>query len=221
MSDSVVALCNRALSLLGADQITTLEDNAEGPSNNSNAAACALWYDFERLAALESMGWRFATRTVQLERKDPLNASVDERSFYPLPTDFVRIGSVRDINRHHHTYRIEETKLFIGQTPTGSVVLEYVFDQTNADDFSHLFAEHVVARLAHRIGLGSAASPEKLERLLQLVRDTKMEALSSEGFQMQTEVVGTHDNAVNRVLLHDTSGDGDLFLITDPRARHG
>jgi hypothetical protein len=177
-----------------------------------------LWYDFERRASLGTLGWRFASRTASLEQRAPDDAS-DDRTYYQLPTDFIRINAVRSSNGYFPQYFVEGSRLYI---PYVQALLQvgYVFDQQDTLTFSALFEEYLIARLAHRIALGTQAGPDKTRQIEKLIASAKLEAVSMEGAQAQTIVTGSNSNMYSRARLWSTGEDGDTFYVVD-EGRYG
>lgn len=85
-----VAICNRALGWIGANRITTLDDES------AEASLCQDSFDLVVLEALEARAWSFATGFVTLD-----NAQVSEdgrlpSKWGPLPATVVAVRAADD-----------------------------------------------------------------------------------------------------------------------------
>lgn len=81
---SKITICNRALSKLGADRITSLDDD------NKAARAMKSAFDFVRDAELRAHVWNFSVKRAELAAL----ASVPVWGYsyeYALPTDFLKL----------------------------------------------------------------------------------------------------------------------------------
>ncbi len=87
---SIVSICNRALTKLGANRITSLDDNVKG------ARVMSSMYDAVRRAEIRSHRWSFALMRASL----PALTAVPAWGFnlqYQLPSDFLRLDQLEMI----------------------------------------------------------------------------------------------------------------------------
>lgn len=88
MSSSVVAICNRALSAIGAR--TTIADLSE---RAVAAQACALWYDNTRQSLLRAAPWGFARKQLVLTELGKLSDATAPYPYlfkYAYPSDCLK-----------------------------------------------------------------------------------------------------------------------------------
>lgn len=152
---SEVDIANRALSMLGDDRITSLNDN------NKPARAMKARFDLLRDAELSAYPWRFAVKRVQLP------ATTDTPSWgysfiYERPVDDVRPIAIdsQPINsqtigiyytdsgysRGESQYEIIEGR--IQSNIPAPLDYEYIARITDTGQFDPLFVEALAARLA-------------------------------------------------------------------------
>ncbi|MFV5370017.1 hypothetical protein VXO74_15055 [Acinetobacter junii] len=129
-------LCNQALSLIGADSITSFEENT------STARRMRTVYDSSRKALLRLHPFQCATKRIKLA---PLSVKPEfEYSYqFQLPDDLIRI-----INANTEDYVIEADRLL---SNSDQLNLVYVFDNKNEETYDSLFIECLVLYLAYKI----------------------------------------------------------------------
>lgn len=129
-------LCNQALSLIGADSITSFEENT------STARRMRTVYDSSRKALLRLHPFQCATKRIKLA---PLSVKPEfEYSYqFQLPDDLIRI-----INANTEDYVVEEDRLL---SNSNQLNLVYVFDNKNEETYDSLFIECLVLYLAYKI----------------------------------------------------------------------
>jgi len=84
---SVVEICNMALGWIGADRITSLDDNSE------QAVLCKLNYATSRDTVLESREWTFAVKRFSLTPTG-VTPEFNWGNAFSLPTEILRVISV-------------------------------------------------------------------------------------------------------------------------------
>lgn len=137
MADKVT-IVNRALSLLGAEPITSLSDNTP------EAQIASRFYDTSRKAILSEAPWDFALK------RDELNQTTDtvewyenqENFIFQLPSDIIRIWR---ISSDSVNWRIEQEYLICDSDEVGIL---YVFDQTDTTKYSPSFVDAFADKLA-------------------------------------------------------------------------
>lgn len=129
-------LCNQALSLIGADSITSFEENT------STARRMRTVYDSSRKALLRLHPFQCATKRIKLA---PLSVKPEfEYSYqFQLPDDLIRI-----INANTEDYVVEEDRLL---SNSNQLNLVYVFDNKNEETYDSLFIECLILYLASKI----------------------------------------------------------------------
>lgn len=130
-----IDICNQALSLIGADSITSFDDKT------SIAKRMKGMYDTSRKALLRLHPFNFATKRIKLS---PLTQKPDfgYEYQYQLPNDLIRL-----ISASTEDYVLEADKLL---TNSEKLELIYVFDNTNEETFDSLFIECLILYLASK-----------------------------------------------------------------------
>lgn len=214
---SQVSICNQALGWLGANLITSLDDD------NKEAALCKANYDDIRDAVLEEREWTFAVRRITLAPL-VLTPVYGYANQFLLPSDVIRVLNVPDTSfgdtlsffqsgfggvhqgpdqqPQLPTFRKESIEQ---PSATGNVVLantdqlimRVIWRVTNIGLYSPMFIQALAARIA-----ADLAIPLTQNRVLQkdmwALWDMKLRRASSmDGIQGKMEV--KRANAVQRV----------------------
>lgn len=160
---SEVDICNLALTRLGDDRITTLDEGTKA------AELCSLHYPMARDAVLRAHPWNFAIRRATLA----LSATTPNHEFqyqFALPTDPYCLKVLRTDWEANGisataiygfpgiygtsgalvTYRIEGRFLLCNET---SVMIEYIARITDPEQFDQLFTDVVAQRLAAELAI--------------------------------------------------------------------
>ena len=155
-------IANQALSLIGADSITSFEENT------STARRMKTLYDTSRKALLRLHPFQCATKRIRLT---PL-ADAPEFGYcyqFQLPDDLIRV-----INTNTEDYVVETDKLLSNQTELNLV---YVFNNKNEETYDALFVECLVLYLAYKITkaiTGSQGTSDSYYQQCQaLIKETK------------------------------------------------
>lgn len=164
MTVSVVSICNRALDLLGADPITSLEDGSK------SANLCLRNFDSIRDAVLRSYPWNSAMRRAQL----PALAEAPAWGFsyqYLLPTGpeparCLRVCRVDGCDE----YRVEGRRLLTDTAPPLAIL--YIGEITDPADFDPLLSDAIAARLAVYLAANITESASRVEAMRAHYRDT-------------------------------------------------
>lgn len=129
-------LCNQALSLIGADSITSFEEHT------STARRMRIIYDASRKALLRLHPFQCAVKRIKLS---PISTQPEfgYTYQYQLPDDLIRI-----INANIEDYVVETDKLL---SNSDQLNLIYVFDNKNEESYDSLFIECLVLYLAYKI----------------------------------------------------------------------
>ena len=129
-------IANQALSLIGADSITSFEENT------STARRMRTVYDSSRKALLRLHPFQCSTKRIKL---NPISTQPEfEYSYqFQLPDDLIRI-----INANTEDYVVEEDRLL---SNSNQLNLVYVFDNKNEETYDSLFIECLVLYLAYKI----------------------------------------------------------------------
>jgi hypothetical protein len=166
---SDVSICNSALAKLGADRITSLEQDTR------NARICRERFPFLRNEVLRAHVWGFAKKRVSLA------ASSDTPDFgwdyaYLLPSDCLRVIREDYIDVD---FDIEGRYIL---TDNSTFDLIYIFEETNSGNFDYMFAEALATRLAADISYVITQSNTMMTTMMQayasLIRDARFVSAS-------------------------------------------
>ena len=129
-------IANQALSLIGADSITSFEENT------STARRMRTVYDSSRKALLRLHPFQCSTKRIKL---NPISTQPEFGYSYQfqLPDDLIRI-----INANTEDYVVETDRLLSDQSELNLV---YVFDNKNEETYDSLFIECLILYLASKI----------------------------------------------------------------------
>ena len=164
---SEVAICNLALSWLGANLITSFDDDS------TESKLCGANYEPLRDAVLEAYQWSFATRRVRYGAavEDPSEQEDDPyRMFrFKIPPDVLRILKVRQDNDFrnptHMEWQVELGHILAEQTPVFAEELVRVSETTQ---FSVSFTQALAARIAADLAAPITESVSKQETMYAL-----------------------------------------------------
>lgn len=144
MATSDVELCNFALTRLGHQQITSLDESTKG------ADLCRLHYAPTRDALLRSHPWNFAIKraTLALETATPNHEFGYQHA---LPSDCIKVLRTGiEAQNSADNYRIEGRKLLSDETV---VNVEYIARIEDVAQFDDLFTDALAQRLAAEISV--------------------------------------------------------------------
>lgn len=147
MATSDVQICSLALMAIGHETITSL--------NGTDKASrfCKRWYNPVRQEILRMHTWNFATV------RDALVALNETPEYgysyvFQLPNDLLRLIQCED---PREDYRIQGRKIYVNNS---ALKIEYIRDETDANQFDALFVQCLVARLAMRLASSLGTSEE-------------------------------------------------------------
>lgn len=167
---SQISISNRALDILGATNISSIQENT--PS------AIALLNTYEPVleSILQAHFWKFATSRAKLA----LDVDTPEFGYtyqFSLPVDFIELIM---INPPTETYTVEGNKLL---SDTDDIDILYVKKITDPNMFSPTFAECFAAKLAHEICYKITQSSTRAATLWDLFKLKFKEAKSFDSKQ--------------------------------------
>jgi len=171
-----VSIINQALGFLGANRITSIDDNS------STAILSKDLYDDTRDACLEEGDWSFAFRRYVLPQ------SVDKPAFggqnkYPLPDDILR---VIEVNENKYEWTLEERCIF---TLQGMCQVTCIVKITDPNKMSAMFRQAFAARLAWDMALPITNSKTMYESMFNLYKQKIDYARANDGMQGTTKLV--------------------------------
>lgn len=174
-----VDIANQALSLIGADSITSFEENT------STARRMKTVYDTSRKALLRLHPFQCSTKRIQL---NPISKQPEFGYTYQfqLPDDLIRI-----INTNTEDYTVETDKLL---SNSNQLNLVYVFDNKNEETYDSLFIESLVLYLAYKLSkavTGSQGTSDsyymQCQELLRQAKATQAQEVPSQQFFKETD----------------------------------
>lgn len=162
MADSKVALANVALAKLGANRITTFDEDSD------EARVVNDVYDTIRDEVLAEGPWNFALKRKSLVLSaDVLPFSSDGMtSIYAVPNDLVRIFFTSDPNAVYKMEANAEGNMRL-LSNTANLGVIYVFRNDNPATYYSMFKTAFATRLASEIGFNLTESSKKAEALFQ------------------------------------------------------
>ena len=192
---SDVDICNSALNMIGASNISALTEDSK------TARICNQRYTFIRDAVFRSHPWNSLIKRVTLT-PDSATPEFDFSYQYTLPTDpyCLRVLSLQD-NDTVHT--IEGRKLLANES---TVKLKYVARIVDTNEYDQLLIETLSARLAADISFALVNSTSLMQQM-EAMYDSKIREAR---FVDATE--GSPDNITN--LTDKTYQEGDLFIAS-------
>lgn len=166
MASSEVALCNRALTILGQPLLISLADPGR------TAETMRLNYPLSRDAVLRSYPWNSATRRAVLAA-DPTAPAYEYARAFRLPADCLRVlDGEGDLDGA--TWRREGDMLL---TDEGAPLrIRYIAQITDVGLFDALLCEAIATHLATMTGFAIAGTDSAVARARELHRDVMREA---------------------------------------------
>ena len=166
---SDVSICNTALSWIGGQLITSLDDESR------EAQLCKAVYEDVRDAVTAAHDWTFAIGRFDL----PKNAAAPVNGYangFQLPSEVLR---VMDVNCGED-WRIEGQDIV---TNEGSAKIRAVVRITDPTRFSALFVQALAARLAADLAIPLTQSKELQRQHYELYMTKLSEAVTNDGMQ--------------------------------------
>lgn len=158
---SKVSISNLALTILGADRITALEDN------NENARRLTAIYDACVEDVLRAHPWNFAVKRQQLAELTTSPAFGYENEFQ-LPSDCLRLLEVNDGTNFITDFVIEGRKIL---TDDDTVYIKFIQRITDANTFTSQFIMVLSARLASELAYAITNNKANAELIMGLYED--------------------------------------------------
>lgn len=155
---SQVGICNLALTILGADRITSLSDN------NENARRLNAIYDEAVEDVLRAHPWNFAIARQALARLATTPAFEYDYE-YQLPGDCLRVLITSDGSNLITDFKIEGRKLLTDET---TVYIKYITKVTDPNQFTSQFIYVFSSRLAAELAYAITNNKSTAEQMFQL-----------------------------------------------------
>lgn len=163
---SQVSICNQAISRLGGNLITSIDDQSE------EAQLCKANYDNIRAVVFQEQAWSFATARYVLPKVDDGAAYAGKSQFssrYLLPSEIVNVIRASDNPDDRNTvsseWRVEGEHIV---TDSGSpLYVKAIIDVTDTSKFSPMFTQAFALRLASEICMAVTNSLNLQRSLMQ------------------------------------------------------
>ena len=138
-ADSPLDICNRSLILIGADPITSFEDDT------TEALVAVNMYEDVARAALTNSRWRFATTQLSLNLLVAAPTGRYEKA-YQLPSDMLMLHAIT-ANDTLIEYQIYGDKVFADTSDSDVIVADYTFraDEEKWPSYFTIAVEYALA----------------------------------------------------------------------------
>jgi len=178
-----VSISNLALTILGADRITSIEDN------NENARRLAAIYDSCLDDVLRAHPWNFAIKRQLLARltSTPVFGYDYE---YQLPSDCIRVLEVNDGSNLISNYVIEGRKLLVDED---SVYIKFIERITDPNYYTPQFIMVLSSRLAAELAYAITNNKSNAELIMQLYLDRLQKAKETDTQESDASIVVDDD----------------------------
>lgn len=168
MASSKVEITNLALTLLGADLITSMTES------NERARTANTIFDSVRDSVLRAHPWNFATRRMSLASlASPTPADTWQYYFTP-PANSLRILKV-DEAVGGRDFVMERGYIACNYSP---IIVKYIYQEADVTKYDALFVQALAARLAHAMAWRRIQSSTREEELWKTYRSYVKEARS-------------------------------------------
>ena len=173
---SKVNISNLALTILGADRITSIEDNSE------NARRLNAIYDYCLDDVLRAHPWNFAItrRLLALLASTPLFEYDYE---FQLPSDCLRPIEVSDGTNIITDYKVEGRKILCDTT---SIYIKYIAKITDLNQYTSQFIFVLSSRLAAEIAYAVTNNKATAEQMFELYAARLQQAKATDAQESDT-----------------------------------
>ena len=182
-----VSISNLALTILGADRITSLSDN------NENARRLSAIYDYCLDDVLRAHPWNFCLQRQQLARLTTTPVYGYDYEFQ-LPSNCLRVVEVSDGTNVQTDFKIEGRKLMSDDT---SVYIKFMQTVADPNQYTSQFVMVLSARLAAELAYAITNNKANAELIMQIYMDR---------LQNAKETDSQESNSVNVI-------DDDLWTL--------
>jgi len=184
VANSAIDIAARALTLIGANPITSFDDVS------TEALIANNMYEDMAQAALVNTRWRFATNQAQLNLLSDTPTGRFDRA-YQLPSNLLMLHAVT-VNDNIIEYSIYGDKIFTNTSASDVVIADYTF-RANEIDWPSYFTLAVEYQLAS-VFASSIARDDGLTKLM----DDKAEFLMAKARNLDGQQQTTRRLVVNR-----------------------
>ncbi len=184
---SEVTICNQALGWIGANSITSLDDDS------TEGRWCKENYAFLRDAVLEARVWSFASARVTMETADM--DPWGQMYSHVIPTTWVGVGRVyREVNNPEYPIKSAGWRR-VGDNLLTNEAAVYVVGKLRISDtgkFTPMFVQALAARIAADAAIPMTENRELQRDMWQLYEAKLLEAAAVDGTQMAHEKIQSH-----------------------------
>jgi hypothetical protein len=157
-----IQLCSQALTLLGADEITTFQDETR------EAKICNTIFELTVRACLSDRNWSFAQNQIQLNKLTQVPLFQYSAAFQ-LPADYLRLAGKDNPGLPHS---IKEGYLYCNAS---EVKVNYIF-RSSEEKFPPYFSEYVINRLCQKLAISLMEDENKAAYYAKEVMDSRKRA---------------------------------------------
>jgi hypothetical protein len=176
---STVDICNKALVLLGADQIASLTEDSE------EARLVAAQFDTARDTVLRAYPWNCAM-TRQALAQDATAPISGYAAQFQLPSDPFCLRALEINDDPGAAFKIEGRLLL---TDEGAVTLRYVARVTDTEQYDALLVAAIAARLASFIAYAVSGSRQVQVDMLDAYKDVMSTAKTADAQEGTPDVL--------------------------------
>lgn len=188
-ASSPIDVCSRALILIGADPITSFDDNS-----NESLVAVNMYEDIARSALVNSR-WRFSTNQVVLNRLSEAPTGRYDAA-YQLPSGWLMTHAVT-VNDTPIEYQTYGSKLFCDESSTSTLILDYTY-RADEQDWPSYFTIALQYELASAFAVGLARDQGLAQLMSNQAQVSMIRARSLDSQQQTTRKLRTSRFISNR-----------------------
>lgn len=157
-----IEICSHALVLLGADEITTFQDETR------EAKLCNIIYELTTRNCLADRNWTFAQNQVELNKlsQTPLFGF---KAAFQLPDDYLRLCGKENPSLPH---QIKESFLYCNEE---HVKVNYIF-RASEEKFPPYFTEFLINRLCEKLAISLMEDENKAAYYAKKVLESRTRA---------------------------------------------
>jgi len=185
MAISKVELINKALTLCGANPITSIDDSS------NNARIVNRVYESSLRSILSECKWSFATKRRLLSKiataDEPEWSHTNEAYYYQVPADVIRIFGSNDSNAE---WRLEGDMI---ASDTDALGIEYVYFHEDPSKYSASFIEALADKLCADISFMILNSGTKAQAFMEKYNQVSLSKAMAENAQIGTQQVMKDD----------------------------
>jgi hypothetical protein len=179
MATTVVSICNLALQKLGAQRITTLDEDS------NNARHCNAIYEQMRDKELRANRWKFSICRATLA-PSATEPEFDFAYAFPVPTDFLRLLPPNRTTLDWTLESVDGTQHIL--TNDGDTLeIRYIKRVTDVAQFDHLFVDMLACSMALQLCEPITQSNTKKDSIKEDYKRARAEARLVNAFEQTTE----------------------------------